>query len=284
MGKADAAGERNTVERSTLRRVLGEAISDLLNRIARLAHESETPLYLAGGVVRDLLLEQRTTDLDFVVEGDAIAFANALARRYGGAVQAHRRFGAAKWLLDDAAAERPALTCAGSPGHIDFVMARSEIYAHPTALPTTKPSSIQRDLRRRDFSINALAIQLSPSPHFGRLLDDCGGGADLARKLIRVLHPKSFVDDPTRILRAIRYARRLGFDLESETAELMRAALPYLGRITGQRLQNEIDLILREKKRRRHPAPIANAWRADEYPPGLSPSVELAQDDRKLQP
>lgn len=248
MSKADDAGERGAIALRALRRVLGESISDLIEGIARFAHDEGLPLYLAGGVVRDLQLKQRTTDLDFVAEGDAIAFANSLARRYGGSVQAHKPFGTAKWLLDDAAAERLALTCDESPGHIDFVTARRETYAQPTALPKTAPSSIQRDMQRRDFSINALAIQLSPLSQFGRLLDDCGGGADLDQKLIRALHPQSFVDDPTRILRAIRYARRLGFDLETETAELLRAALPYLGRVTGQRLRNEIDLILREKQ------------------------------------
>ncbi|MCY3978011.1 MAG: hypothetical protein OXG23_07915 [Chloroflexi bacterium] len=225
---------------SEIKRLLGEQAASLIDHIAQGAQERDLPLYLAGGVVRDLIMGQRNVsiDLDFVVEGDAISFAMSLAIKSGGSVQEYEPFGTATWTLDSSAGETPA--------HVDFACARSETYSHPAALPTVSPSDMQRDLLRRDFSVNALAIQLSPRERSGILLDRCGGGDDLKLGLIRALHQNSFVDDPTRILRAARYASRLDFVIEATTEEWMRAALSLLGRVSGQRLQNEIDLILRE--------------------------------------
>ena len=157
-----------------------------------------------------------------------------------------RPFSTAKWTLDDAAAERLSLALDQIPAHLDFATARKETYAHPTALPAVAPGDIKQDLLRRDFTINALALQLSPPINGGRLIDVSGGIDDLENGLIRVLHAGSFVDDPTRILRAQRYALRYGFEVEAQTAAWMQEALPFLGRVTGQRLRNEIDLILRE--------------------------------------
>ena len=224
----------------------GDAVAELINVIARQADEHGVALYLVGGPVRDLLLGRAISDIDFVIEGDAIAFAGDLSRSYGGTIQAHRPFGTAKWRLDARAAAKLSLSHAVIPDHIDLAMARSEHYAHPTALPLVSPAKIDQDLFRRDFSINALAIQLSPLQEFGRLLDPYEGHPDLRGGLIRVLHDASFIDDPTRILRAARFARRLGFEVEAHTADLMRAALPMLGRVTGPRLRNEIDMILLE--------------------------------------
>lgn len=162
------------------------------------------PVYVVGGAVRDLLLGRERADLDLVVEGDAAA----LAARLGGAAIEHGRFGTAKVGVD---------------GHeIDIASARSEAYAHPGALPeVTVPATIEEDLGRRDFTINAMAI-----PLFGeeRLIDPCGGEADLRAGLLRVLHAKSFADDPTRAIRAARYAARFGFEPEPETGRLLRAA------------------------------------------------------------
>lgn len=246
MRNAGRVGDALSVQLSDIERLLGSRIAQLIDLIARQAHEDDLPLYLAGGVVRDLLLGKRNLDLDFVVEGDAIRFGQSLAQSNGGAAQAHKPFGTVKWTLDGAAARLFAGALDEMPSHVDFVTARSETYAQPTALPTVSPSDIKRDMLRRDFSVNALAIQISPREQSGRLLDFCDGMADLKRGLIRALHDRSFIDDPTRIPRALRYALRLGFKLETKTATLMEAALPYLGRVTGQRLSNEIDLILRE--------------------------------------
>ena len=233
-------------ELDRVKTVLGDQAAKLITSITSAAHERDLPLYLAGGVARDLLLSQPTLDLDLVVEGDAIGFARSLARVYGGQAQAHQAFGTAKWRLDEAVADKLGLALDELPAHVDFVTARGEIYERPTALPSVSPSDIGRDLRRRDFSVNAIAIQLSPAERAGGLLDPCGGGGDLKGGLIRALHDQSFVDDPTRILRAHRYAGRLRFTIEPRTGEWMRAALPLLAWLSGQRLRNEIDAILRE--------------------------------------
>lgn len=226
--------------------ILGGASAQLIDIIARQAQAKNLTLFLVGGVIRDLLLKRPNHDLDFVLESDAIAFAEALAAEFGGALQAHKPFGTATWTLDSSVAERLSLPAADIPDHLDFARARAEKYAYPTALPTVAPSSIERDLWRRDFSLNTLALQLSPAQAAGTLLDVCGGLGDLEQKLVRVLHENSFIDDPTRILRAMRFARRYGFEIEPKTSELMQDALPMLGRITGIRLRHEIELILRE--------------------------------------
>jgi len=161
------------------------------------------PVYLVGGAVRDLLLGRGRTDIDLVVEGDAAA----LASRLGVDVVLHERFGTAKVKLD---------------GHeLDIATARSEVYPHPGALPVVEPAAIEDDLRRRDFTINAMAIPLRGEP---RLIDPHGGEADLEAGELRVLHPRSFVDDPTRALRAARYCARFDFELEGETEQLLRRA------------------------------------------------------------
>jgi tRNA nucleotidyltransferase (CCA-adding enzyme) len=201
---------------------------------------------LVGGVVRDLLLNRTNFDIDFVVEQNAIDFTQGLKIRYGGEVSSFRPFGTAKWILDEQVKANLQIA-ENLPEHLDFATARFEFYEHPTALPTVYNSSIKLDLQRRDFTINALAIQLSPESQQGRILDFYGGQRDLEARLIRVLHSLSFVDDPTRILRAVRFARRLDFTIESRTAELMTTALLMLRRITGERVRNELTLLLLEQ-------------------------------------
>jgi tRNA nucleotidyltransferase (CCA-adding enzyme) len=206
--------------------------------------------YFVGGLVRDLLLGQSIVDLDMVIEGDAIALAERLSRRLGGRVIAHKRFGTAKWMLSngvwaqitDEVSERDEL-----PPSIDFVTARTEFYSHPTALPQVEQSSIKQDLHRRDFTINTLAIRLDPD-HWGELLDFYGGEEDLHEGIIRVLHSLSFIDDPTRILRAARLESRLGFRLDPRSEELIDDALPLLRRVSGDRIRHELELIFREDK------------------------------------
>jgi tRNA nucleotidyltransferase (CCA-adding enzyme) len=176
------------------------------------------PVYLVGGAVRDLLLGRGRADIDFVVEGDAAD----LAARLGADVVSHDRFATAKVVLD---------------GHeVDIATARSETYPHPGALPVVEPAAdVEADLARRDFTINAMAIPLHDEP---RLIDPYGGQADLEAGLIRVLHPGSFRDDPTRALRAARYASRLGFELEPETAAL--ACEADLGTVSADRRDAEL--------------------------------------------
>ena len=246
MSKAGGAGDSSKLQLGDIETILGKPVAQLIDFISQTAQEKDLAVYLAGGVARDLLLRRQTLDLDIVLEGDAVRFAKLLAKRVGGTVLVHKQFGTAKWRLDESVAHVLALRLDALPASVDFVAARSETYARPAALPTVSPSDIGRDLRRRDFSVNALAIQLSPLERAGALLHVCGGMDDLQRGLIRALHDQSFVDDPTRLFRALRYARRLGFAIEPRTGEWMRAALPLLGRLSGQRLRNELDLILRE--------------------------------------
>jgi tRNA nucleotidyltransferase (CCA-adding enzyme) len=204
--------------------------------------------YFVGGLVRDLLLGQAIFDLDMVIEGDAIALAERLSRTLGGRVTAHRRFGTAKWMLSEGVWAKVTDEVARGdelPPSIDFVTARTEFYTHPTALPQVEQSSIKQDLHRRDFTINTLAIRLDPD-HWGELLDFYGGEEDLEEGVIRVLHSLSFIDDPTRILRAARLESRLGFHLDPRSEELIDDALPLLKRVSGDRIRHELELIFRE--------------------------------------
>ena len=224
----------------------------LLKTIADIAHEQKRALYIVGGFVRDLLLEKPSQDYDLVVEGDAIALANALMKKYSGDLTNHKRFGTAKWQI---AEQRKTLAKILSkhygekfkaddlPETIDLVSARREFYTHPTALPTVERGSIKFDLHRRDFTINTLAIRLD-GPHFGELNDHWGGRKDIKDGIVRVLHSLSFIDDPTRILRAVRFEQRFGFEIAPRTLELLEAALPLLNRVSGDRIRHELDNIL----------------------------------------
>jgi len=222
-----------------LARALPPRLEEVLREAGRLADEMGFSLYVVGGFVRDLLLDIPNLDMDLVVEGDAIRLARALARRLGGQVRSHSRFGTAKWIPEQ---NGPAT---GAIGTLDFVTARTEFYEHPTALPQVESGSIKLDLHRRDFTINTLAICLSGG-RYGELLDFYGGEADLRRGLIRVLHSLSFVEDPTRMLRAARFEQRLGFCIEPRTEELIGGALDLLGRTSVERIRHELYLILAE--------------------------------------
>lgn len=247
---------------------LAESFSPELWALVRVVGETaaglQMPIYFVGGLVRDLLLDKPPTDLDIVTEGDAIHLVQELCRRFGGEVHSHDRFGTAKWslgretyraILDMAVEEYPDVAAnemdvadaarMPAPGQIDFVSARKEFYKRSAALPDVEPGSIKLDLHRRDFTINTLAIRLD-GDYLGQLLDFYGGRRDLRRGLIRVLHSLSFIDDPTRILRAVRLEQRLGFTIEESTAELIDAALPLLDRVSGERIRNEIELSLNE--------------------------------------
>ncbi len=228
--------------------VLGGPTARLISLIAAYAQQQGVSLYLVGGVVRDLLLNRANMDLDFVVEGSAAELAQGLQKDCGGQVHRFQPFGTAKWILDAQTAAALAAEAGQLPHHIDFATTRNEFYEHPTALPVVYRSSIKLDLQRRDFTINSLAIQLSPASAAGHVLDFYGGLNDLRDMRIRVLHSLSFVDDPTRILRAARFELRLGFTIEPRTAELIETALPMLHRITGRRILNELDLLLREDR------------------------------------
>ncbi|MBK9927707.1 MAG: CCA tRNA nucleotidyltransferase [Anaerolineales bacterium] len=195
------------------------------------------PLYIIGGSVRDLMLNSSIKDFDLTVEGDAIKLARSLAKRHGGKVTVHAKFGTAKWFLPKELVH--------STEAVDLISARSETYAQPAALPTVQVGSMDGDIRRRDFTINTLAIRLD-DPHFGELRDDLNGIEDLKAGIVRVLHPHSFIDDPTRMYRAVRYAERYGFELADDTLALIPEARGFIKELSAQRIRHELDLILEE--------------------------------------
>ncbi len=234
--------------RSRLEQFLPAPVLEMVRHISQAAQELGVQIYFVGGLVRDILLGISNMDIDLVVEGDAIALAQRLASSFGGRVRTHARFGTAKWLLEDhfwQQFEGQNHVSALLPNFIDFVTARSEFYEHPTALPQVTRGSIKLDLHRRDFTINTLAIWLNPG-HFGELLDFYGGKRDLEIGILRVLHSLSFIDDPTRILRAVRFEQRLGFRIEPRTEELLLQSVTMLDRVTGDRIRHELELLLRE--------------------------------------
>lgn len=214
--------------------VIPADVLTLLKQVGRIAADKGNNSYLVGGTVRDLLLGRSNLDLDIVVEGDAPSLARQLEKVLGWKVEkTHLRF----------------MTATSSWGTItiDSATARSEEYAYPGALPTVKPGRIEEDLRRRDLTINAMAVRLDPD-NFGDLVDPHGGRDDLNRGLIRVMHKDSFTDDPTRIWRAIRYEQRLGFMLEIYTEELLRNAVETMENLSGDRLRHELERIMEEKR------------------------------------
>jgi tRNA nucleotidyltransferase (CCA-adding enzyme) len=206
-------------------------VRGLLEEIGRLAERRETRAYAVGGCVRDWLLGiAETTDLDVAVEGDGIAFARALGRAVGTPVTSHEPFGTATLLL-----EKPRL-------RVDVATCRKETYAKPAAYPRVAPGTLRDDLRRRDFTINAMALAIDPR-RFGTLVDPFGGRRDLRTKTLRVLHRRSFLDDPSRILRGVRFAQRFGLRWERATWRACREAVAAgaLGWLNAGRLRRELD-------------------------------------------
>ena len=249
---------------SRIEKYLPAELIDFMQIAGKAAASRGERIYLVGGMVRDLLLEQPNLDLDLVVEGDAIELARQLAHAKQAKITTHPRFNTAKLQWDK--------------WSIDLTTARSETYAKPGALPTVKPNSIDSDLFRRDFTINAMAVHLSPS-RYGELIDIHEGRDDLEHKLIRILHEKSFIDDATRIWRGLRYEQRLGFQLEKNTLKLLRRDIPTLDTISGDRIRYELECILQEeypeKVLRRaeelgalsklHPALKADGWLKEKF-------------------
>lgn len=225
----------------------------LLRAVADEAYDQDVQAFIVGGFVRDLLLQLPSQDFDIVIEGDAMAFAEHLVQQFGGRVVAHKRFGTAKWILNHEnlqhklkASEKSGFSTSDLPEHLDLITARTEFYNKPAALPIVERSSIKMDLHRRDFTINTLALRLDGS-HFGKIFDFWGGYSDLQQKQIRVLHALSFVDDATRMLRAVRFAARFNFEIEPQTLSLIEGSLPLLAEISGARLTHEFELIFNER-------------------------------------
>lgn len=204
--------------------------------VAGLASKAGLELYAVGGCARDWAAGRESADIDFLVSGDAVALVETLAREYGGKYQKFGPFQTVRFF--------PA-----AGGRLDFARFRKETYARPAALPQTCPAaSVTEDLKRRDFACNAMAVRLD-GPSAFELADPYGGLADVKTGLVRVLHPKSFEDDPTRLYRAARFAGRFGWRLEENTAALalaaVQAGLP--GLLSRERLRNELVKLLDEK-------------------------------------
>jgi tRNA nucleotidyltransferase (CCA-adding enzyme) len=202
----------------------------IFDAVHKTAAQQNMSAYLVGGAVRDWLLGlPAIDDLDFVIEGDAIALADRLRQAYGGQVHAYPKFSTATWQRDGVT--------------VDLATARCEEYPRPAALPLVSPSDLLTDLRRRDFTINAIAMRLAD----GALIDPLGGQADLRQGLMRVIHAQSFIDDPTRMLRGARYAARFGFALAPESQAALMAGLPHLRALSGERVKYDLELIFEER-------------------------------------
>lgn len=219
--------------------------ASLLKRIGRLALERQTTAYAVGGCVRDWILGlPETVDIDVIIEGNGVAFAGQLAEALGAQVAQHEQFGTATltWnstpALDDAALRALRLDVAGC---------RKEIYRAPAAYPTVSAGTLRDDLLRRDFTINAMAMELQPD-RWGHVIDPFGGRRDLAARRLRILHAKSFVDDPSRLLRAARFLPRFGLSLERQTAQRLRQAVAadLLRRLNRGRIRKELERMVLE--------------------------------------
>ncbi|MBF0217506.1 MAG: CCA tRNA nucleotidyltransferase [Candidatus Omnitrophica bacterium] len=220
-------------------KVLPAPLLRVVRLIGREASNAGIDVYLVGGIVRDMLLGRKNLDLDIVVEGNALGFGHELKSVFGGTLVEHKRFGTASLFIS-----RP-----GSAGRIDIAAARREKYEKPAALPAVEFAQLKDDLYRRDFTINAMAVKIEPGG-LGALIDMFGGRDDLKKGFIRALHDRSFIDDPTRIFRAVRFEQRFGFKIELRTGYLIRdAASRGMVRLTeAQRIREELILICREEK------------------------------------
>lgn len=245
---------------SWLRNRFPPDVHNLLRAAGETAEGLNFGAYLVGGSVRDLLRGEENLDMDIVVEGGGIEFAKRFGARLGAKVHTHERFGTA--------------TLVAGKRKLDITTARTEYYESPAALPKVEMSSIKKDLYRRDFTINTLAIKLNPAD-FGKLVDFFGGQRDIKEKTIRVLHNLSFVEDPTRAFRALRFAERFGFRLSRHTENLIKSAvkMSLFDRLSGSRLYEELLLTFDEKE------PVAVVRRLAEF--GLlgviHPALELTE-------
>ncbi len=219
-----------------LDRNLPPGVAGLLAKVGKIAEKKDFRVYLVGGIVRDLLLGVENFDVDLVVKGDGISFARYLVSKLGGKITAHRRFGTAVATLSGGI-------------KIDIATARKEFYASPAALPAVEKGSLREDLYRRDFTINAMAVRLNPG-RYGELIDFFGGWRDLKERKVKVLHNRSFIEDPTRIFRAIRFQERYGFFMDKNTERLVRDALKrkIFRRLSKQRIREEMIAILSEPR------------------------------------
>ena len=254
----------------TMRDRLPKDVLDILEKAGALGRSRQTPVYVVGGFVRDLLLKTPNHDIDLVVEGDGIGFARAFAGVLGGRVRVHKKFLTSVVIFPGAD---------GREERVDVATARLEYYESPAALPTVEHSSIKMDLYRRDFTINALAIRLDCEP-MGEIVDFFGGQKDIRDRVIRVLHTLSFVEDPTRCLRAVRFEQRYHFRIGPATEKLIKndVSLKLLDKLSPARLFNEFEHICAEETailciRRLHELGILQA---------IHPQISINPDKKEM--
>jgi tRNA nucleotidyltransferase (CCA-adding enzyme) len=241
---------------------LPRRIIDLLQQIGAIADDLKFPAYVVGGFVRDLFMYRSNEDMDIVIEGDGIAFARTFAKLVGTRIHAHAKFGTAVIIFPDGF-------------KIDVASARMEYYTFPAALPIVEMSSIKLDLYRRDFTVNTLAIQLNPG-RFGMLIDFFAAQKDIKEKTIRVLHNLSFVEDPTRVFRAIRFEQRFGFSIGRLTSGLIDNAvkMDFFKRLSGKRVFSELRQLLEEE----HPTPAIIRLNEFSLLRVIHPSIQLNEE------
>ena len=237
----------------------------LFRQAAFLSERRGEPAYAVGGFVRDLVLGVQSFDLDFAVEGDAMAFAQELAGAVGGTFEAFTRFGTAIVTV-------PAF------GKVDLATTRSESYARPAALPDVKPASLLEDLRRRDFTINSIALRLLPSGKT-EWVDPTGGLGDLEKGILRAHHAGTFEDEPTRILRGVRFEQRFGFQIEKKTLGWLKAAVRggFLTKVSGERVRNELRLVFAEPQPEKAVRRLSTLGVWGRLYAGLKPPATLAR-------
>lgn len=236
-GKIDLQESSRTVDvTEMLNKRMDKRVMISLKLASEVARKRKDEVYLVGGIVRDLILNYPNKDVDLVVTEDGIGFAKELAEKGGGYARPHKRFGTAVVVFPDGF-------------RLDVATVRSESYPFPGALPQIQAGNLRADLYRRDFTINSLAVSLI-TDEFGRLVDYFGGLQDIRNRKIRVLHGLSFIDDPTRILRAVRFSNRLSFDLTDGTRQLMESAvnLGMLNRVSGKRIHTELTLLYEDPR------------------------------------
>ena len=263
-GTLPAEGTRR-VRRKSVKGLLSESFPDRLLTIFRqlgeLADEMGCGIFLVGGIVRDLLLRRSNLDVDIVVEGDGIALARAYSQKFGGRCHCHAPFRTAVLTVEDY--------------KLDIASTRLEYYDAPASLPKVKESSLKVDLYRRDFTINTLVVSLNAAC-YGELRDYFGAGRDLKERSIRVLHNLSFVEDPTRIFRAVRFEQKFNFTIGRQTLHLIHNAVKigFLRRLSGSRILNEIKLICAESD----PLPIFARMSELKLWPEIFPELEKPFD------
>ncbi len=241
-------------------------VRETLRAVGDVADEAGSPVYLVGGIVRDLFMRVANLDIDIVVEGDGITFAGILIRKLGGRMKTHLKFGTAVVLLP-------------SGLKLDIATARLEYYESPAALPTVELSSIKKDLYRRDFTINTLAVRLNRK-HFGELIDFFGGLRDIKEKTIRILHNLSFVEDPTRVFRALRFEQRFDFHISRHTYNLIKTAvnMKLFNKLSGERIYTELVLMFSEAE----PLKVMKRMKELDLLKFIHPSIRFTNDMERL--